>query len=87
MWYRESFERKYNIGFGIPSNFQVKEKKIIEISPETTKLCFNIKMPKSSCLKWTYGRSSIDYRVVSLFKRYLIAKGIIPESLSLIGQF
>ena len=24
-----------------PSNFQVKEKKLIEIDPETTKLCFN----------------------------------------------
>ena len=44
-------------------------------------------MPKSSCLKWTYGRPGIDYRVASLFTRYLIATGIIPESLKSIGQF
>ncbi len=41
----------------------MKEKKIIEIVPETTKLCFK-------CLKWTYGRSSIDYRVALLFTEY-----------------
>ena len=46
-----------------PSNLQVKGKKNIEIDPETTKLCFN-------CLKWMYGRSSIDYRVASLFTSY-----------------
>ena len=39
-------------------------------------------MPKSSCLKWTYGRSGIDYRVALLFTRYLTAIGIIPESLN-----
>ena len=44
-------------------------------------------MPKSSCLKWTYGRPGIDYRVASLFTRYLTAIGIIPESLKSIGQF
>ena len=27
--------------FESPSNFQVKEKKLIQIGPETTKLCFN----------------------------------------------
>ena len=43
-------------------------------------------MPKSSCLKWTYWRFGIDYWV-SLFTRYLTAKGIIPESLNSIGQF
>ncbi len=42
------------------SNFQVKEKKIIEINPETTKLCLN----------WMYGHSSIDYRVALLFTGY-----------------
>ncbi len=26
-----------------------------------------------SCLKWTYGRAGIDYRVASLFTRYLTA--------------
>ena len=31
-------------------------------------------MPKSSCLKWTYGRPGIDYRVASL-----TASGIIPK--------
>ncbi len=41
----------------------MKEKKIIEIDLETTKLCFK-------CLKWTYGRSNIDYRVASLFTGY-----------------
>ena len=42
-------------------------------------------MPK--CLKWTDGRPGIDYRVASLFTRYLTAIGIISESLNLIGQF
>ena len=37
--------------------------------------------------KWTYGRPGIDYRVASLFTRYLTAIGIIPESLKSIGQF
>ena len=32
------------------------------------------------------GRSSIDYRVALLFIRYLIAKGIIPESLSSVNS-
>ena len=44
-------------------------------------------MPKSSCLKWTYGRSGIAFRVASLFTRYLTAKIIIPESLNAMGQF
>ena len=43
-------------------------------------------MPKSSCLKWTYGRSSIDYRVALLFTRYLTAIGIIPESSKSYGR-
>ena len=43
-------------------------------------------MPKSSCLKWTYGRPGTDYRVASLFTRYLTAIEIIPESLNLIGH-
>ena len=41
-----------------------------------------VKMPKSSCLKWTYGRSGIEYGVASLFTRLLTAIGIIPESLN-----
>ncbi len=32
-------------------------------------------MPRSSCIKWKYGRSGIDYRVAPLFTRYLTAKG------------
>ncbi len=44
-------------------------------------------MPKSLCLKWTYGLPGIDYRVALLFTRYLTAIGIIPESLKSIGQF
>ena len=46
-----------------------------------------LNMPQSSCLKWTYWRSGVDYRVSSLFTMYLTAKGITPESLSSIGQF
>ena len=45
----------------------------------------DLKRPKSSCLKWPYGRPGIDYRVASLFTRYLPAIGIIPENS--IGQF
>ena len=47
----------------------------------------NYDMPKTSCLKWTYGRPSIKYRVASPFTRYLTAKGKIPDSFGLIGQF
>ncbi len=47
----------------------MKEKKIIEIDPETTKLCFK-------CLKWTYGRSSIDYRVALQVKEKKLLKSI-----------
>ena len=35
----------------------------------------------------TYGRPGIDYRVASLFTRYITAIGIIIESLKSIGQF
>ena len=69
--------------FESPSNFQVKVKKIYEIG----QIILELKMPKSSSLKWTYGRSGIDYKVASLFTRYLTAIGIIPESLRSIGQF
>ncbi len=34
---------------------------------------------KSSCFKWTYWCSGIDYRGASLFTRYLTAKGKIPS--------
>ncbi len=37
---------------------------IIKIKQPTEKI---LEMRKSSCLKWTYGRSSIDYIVASLF--------------------
>ena len=30
LWSGESFEIKYNIGFGIPTNFQVKEKNLFK---------------------------------------------------------
>ena len=46
-----------------------------------------LKIPKSSCLKWTNGRPGMDYRVALLFTRYLTAIRIIPESLKSIGQF
>ena len=87
MGFRKSFEVNFNIRFGIPIKFPSQRKKIIEIGQETMKLCFNLKKPKLSCLKWTYGRPGIDYRVASLFTRYLIAKGLIPEDLNFIGQF
>ncbi len=38
-----------------------------------------IKMLKSPCLKWTYGRGGIIHRVASLFTRYLTTIGIIPD--------
>ena len=37
LWSSESFE----VDLESPSNFQVREKKIIEIGHETTKLCLN----------------------------------------------
>ncbi len=40
-----------------------------------------LKMPQSSCLKWTYWCCGIDYSVASLFTRNLNTKGIIPEGL------
>ena len=33
LWSSESFEVKYNIGFGIPIEFPSQRKKIIQISP------------------------------------------------------
>ncbi len=39
-----------------------------------------------SYLKWTYCCSGIDYRVASLFTRYLTAKGIGPKNLKSIGH-
>ena len=41
LWARQSFEGKYNIGFGIPIEFPIQRKKNIEIDPLTTKLCFD----------------------------------------------
>ena len=40
MWSSESFEVKYNIGFGIPIEFPNQRKKFIQIGPETTKFDF-----------------------------------------------
>ncbi|MCP4054991.1 MAG: hypothetical protein GY739_18510 [Mesoflavibacter sp.] len=59
----------------------MKEKKIIEIDPETTKLCFK-------CLKWTYGRSSIDYRVALLFTGWgieIFGSGALPGKMLDLG--
>ena len=39
MWFTESFEESTISNLESPSNFQVKEIKIIENGPETTKLC------------------------------------------------
>ncbi len=47
---------------------------------------FSTEQQKSPCLKWTYGCPGIDYRVASLFTRYLTAIEIIPKSLKSIGQ-
>ncbi len=47
-------------------------------------LIIELKRPKSSCLKWTWRRFGIDYRAASLLKRYLTAKGIIPEGSSMV---
>ena len=41
MWSGQSFWESTISNFESPLNFQVKEKKIIEIGQETTKLCFN----------------------------------------------
>ena len=47
----------------------------------------NSNMPKLMNYKCQiYWVSYVDYRVASLFTRYLTAKGIIPESLKLIDQ-
>ncbi len=53
----------FSQGIRIWNLHQSQRKNIIEIDPKTTKLCFK-------CLKWTYGRCSIDYRVASLFTGY-----------------
>ena len=41
-----------------------------------------------TCLNWWIinAKYTVDYRVASLFTRYLTAKGIIPESLKFIDQ-
>ena len=41
MWSGQSFWESTISNFESPLNFQVKEKKNIEIGRETTKLCFN----------------------------------------------
>ena len=46
-----------------------------------------LKSYNATCLKWTYGLSGYDYRVVSLSKSYLTTTGITIQSLKLIGQF
>ena len=33
LWFSQSFERKYNIGFGIPIEFPSQRKKKFEIGP------------------------------------------------------
>ena len=50
-------------------------------------MSFQQQQQKLPCLKWTYGRLGIDYKVASLFTRYLTAKRIFPEDLNSIGQF
>ncbi len=45
------------------------------------------KKPKIVMLKMDILLFSIDYRVVSFFKRYLTSNEIIPESLKSLGEF
>ena len=42
---------------------------------------FQQQKQKLPCIKWTYRRPGIDYRVASLLTRYITAKGIILEGL------
>ena len=66
----KSFGGKYNIGFGIPIEFPSQRKKNYSNRSRNNEIMLNyLKMPKSSCLKWTYGRSGMHYRVGSLFTR------------------
>ena len=44
-------------------------------------------MPKSSCLKCTFWRSGIEYRVALPFTGYYSAKGINSEILKSVGQY
>ena len=74
---------KYNIGIEIPVKLKSQRKR----SVQNQRNYALIKNAKSLCLKWPYRRLGIDYRVDSLFTRYLTAIGIIPESLKSIGQF
>ena len=53
------FEGKYDIGFRIPIKFSSERKNYWNWSRNNEMIL----MPKSSCLKWTYGRSSINHRV------------------------
>ncbi len=82
----ESHLRKIQYRIWNPHTISKSKRKKIESGQETEIMLYS-KMPKSSCLKWTYGRPDIDNRVALLFTRYLTAIGIIPESLKSIGQF
>ena len=87
LWSGQSFGESTLSDFESPLNFQVKEEKNYLIQSRNNEIMLQLKMLKWSCLKWTYGRPGIDYRVASLFTRYLTAIGIIPESLNSLGQF
>ena len=79
LWSREWFGGKYNIGFGIPIKFPSQRNFFLLKSVQKQRsYALILKIPKSSCLKWTYRRPGIDYRVASLFTRYLTAIWIIP---------
>ncbi len=75
MLFRKSFS---NMNINVRMSFSAA--RIYKLTRMTTfiKIILELKMPKSSCLKWTYGRPAIVYRVASLFTRYLTAIGIIP---------
>ena len=84
LWSRELFEESTILDLESPSNFHVKEKKLLK-SVQKERNYALIKNARIVMFKMDMGRSCTYYRVFLLFTRYLIAKGIIPESLSLIG--
>ena len=78
------FDKLYVCLVESQKKFRIKWK--INYRVRTNEIILELKMPKSSCLKWMYGCPSIVYRVDSLFTRYLTAIGIISESLKSMGQ-
>ena len=53
LWSRESFDESKISNLESPSNFQVKKEKKYWNRSRNNEIILEIKMPKSSCLKWT----------------------------------